>query len=644
MERQYYFLLNSIFHEVHGKNIDTETYNTLVKSLRVDRSPANVARIRESLISQKKDLDKSLVSPENRKISLLENHNIDCSNGGNGKSINLENKKILVISIIKNAERTFQYISNFLDDIAPFFERVCFYFLTNNNTDKTSAILDSYVKSNSCKNNVFGTFAKDFTYKNKVEYLAHLRNQCYQDACAFFNEDFDYLVVIDTNIASVLNVEGFIESFSLGCDWDIICGNRTFLRSPYHQDILSLRLLNEDLDITKQYKYIEKFYGESSYWIDKFYSFETWYKVQSAFGGILLCNKKVFKLKTLWNETPGKYESEHVSLCTKFANVYINPKLNHQSNCSIEGILYHEPYIFIPRDAGFFSVFNYLMGSITNGYRVYPFFNKNKCLEKNKFIKHFSYLDEATDNSWYHYFEPLTYHADDETHKSSAILLYNTTQGEDAPNEFKYPHETYKLFKHENFPVWRREVNKYYKKYIKPTSIILKRVDTIVSAFNNNPNVIAVLFRHPAHNCESTRTILFEDYFKKIDKILESYPDSLIYLTTDVDIAIGAFSSRYKDIVKYDIDSGRASYDNIIKWAIARGTGNIDDHGFVNNTGYEYHNECCKSGVDQVKHGQDIVTNVLVMASCKWFIYPQSNISLAISYINPEIEMIPVVD
>lgn len=637
MERQYLSILNTIHQEVVGKPIDTDTYNVFVKSLRVDRSPANIARIKESLIIQKINLEKSLTSPENRTISLLHDETITLN-----KIQDTTEKKLLCIAIIKNAEKTFGYITDFIEAIKPYFAKVNFYFLTNNNIDNTEKVLTDYIQSTE-NDSVFGTFANDFIPKDKTQYLATLRNKCYTDARQRFTEEHDYLVVIDSNISSALNVQGFMTSFALNREWDIICGNRTFQKSPYHQDVYSLRFLNESLNLLERYKYLEKFYGESLYWVDKFYSFETWQRVQSAFGGILICNKKVFKLTSLWNETPGQYESEHVSLCTKFINVYVNPLLNHQSDINVEGILYHDPYIFIPRDAGFFSVFNYLIGSITNGYRVYPYYNKSKCLEKNKFINHFSYLDDSIENSWFKYFEPIQYFADDNTHSTQSILLYNTTQGEYAPNEFKYPSETMKIFKHESFVKWRIEVNKYFVKYIKPLNVIRERVIELKKKFNGCKNVIGILYRHPAHNCENKRTILFQDYFDKIDDILSKNSDAIIYLTTDTDLGIGAFISRYGDKVIYDERSGRTSFDNIIKWAMARGTGKIDSIGFINDTGYEYHNECCNK-IDQVKHGQDILTNTYVLSSCKWFIYPQSNISLAISYMNPEIEMISVID
>jgi hypothetical protein len=628
MDRQYYNILNSIYQEVFSEPIDTETYNVLIKSVRVDRSAGNLARIKETLKNQKDNFEKSLVSQENREINIINNS----ENNVLTKELDISNKKVLILSLIRNVEKSLKYIIDFKNNLECYFEKVNFYYITNNNTDNTVDLLKS--------TDLVGEIIFDEKYKSKNQYLASLRNKCYTNALKKYdNEDYDYLVILDTKMTSPINIDSFLDTFKFNNDWDIICGNQTFLKSNYHKDILSLRLLSDDLDITKKYKFLYKFYGESLYWIDKFYNISSWEKVQSAFGGIMILNKKVFKLKSLYNEVLDSYETEHVSLCTKFKNVYINPLLNFQSNINIEGILYNTPYTFIPRDAGFFSVFNYLIGSIINGSRVYPYLNKHKLLEKNKVLNHFSYLDTTVDNSWFNFFEPIKYYIDDDTHNSENIHLYHQTQGEYASSEFKYPYETINLYKSDNFNIWRYNVNNYYKQYIKPRSDILERSKNIINSLSS-PDIIGVLVRHPAHNCEQSKTILFEDYYNKIDELLINNNTAIIYLTTDNDFALSAFKHRYNDKLYYDIDSGRSSCDDILNWAMARGTGKIDSIGFINNKGYEYHN---KEIIDQTKHGKDIITNVLVLASCKWFIYPPSNISLAVSYINPDINMISLI-
>lgn len=633
MDRQYYDIINSIYKSLYEKQLPYDKYINLANRFNINIIPSNISRLKEYLINQSQQ---ELLS---KNIFMLNDNTVTYNNIPN----KIETQSLLILSIFRNIEKNFIYISEFIDQVKSRFKEIDYYILTNNNTDKTEELLKKYMKTRPYVHCFFEEDREDqYHFGHKNIYLAQLRNQCYITAKNASNTDkYDYLVILDSKILSHIDINSFISSFSLEEKWDIICANRTFKKSYFHEDVYSLRLLDDPLDITQKFTTIEKYYDKTHLWINKFYAFNTWYKVQSGFGGMMIIDKKVFKLFDLWNENLSTYESEHISLCTKFKNIYINPNLNFESDVCVEGILYSDPYIFIPRDAGFFSVFNYLIGSIKTGSRFYPYYNKQKILEKNKIIDHFCYLDNNVENSWFSYFEPIEYYVGDATHNSDAILIFNNTQGEIASNEFKIPNETYKLYNSPEFKLWRIETNKYYKKFIKPKKTILERVDLQVSKFNTP--IIAVLYRHPAHMCESSKIILFEDYFKKIDEILDTTPDAQIYLTTDTDLAIGSFTLKYADKLLYDKSCGRSSTDNIIKWAYARNqNARINDIGFVNNIGYEYHNECVKNNIDQIKHAEDIIANTLIMSSCKWFIYPESNISLAISYINPEIEMVPV--
>ena len=50
------------------------------------------------------------------------------------------------------------------------------------------------------------------------------------------------------------------------------------------------------------------------------------------------------------------------------------------------------PYTFIPRDAGFFSVFNFIAGELYDGRRVYPLFELEEYLKYRSENRHFAYF------------------------------------------------------------------------------------------------------------------------------------------------------------------------------------------------------------------------------------------------------------
>jgi hypothetical protein len=631
MERYYHNILNSLYNEVMGKDIDQSTYNTLVKCLYVDKSPGAIARIKESLISQKLSHDRALVSPENRKIFLLRDDNIKTST----KDYN--NMRILWISTLSNVEKQIPIFKNLYYDLASKVSVLKCFILTNNNQDNTVNLLQDWANIGE----IYVQVIDDAYSLFKNHYISSVRNQCFQNAKSHFGQEFDALLMIDGNLSQQITADKILSSFDLDEAWDIVCANPVFQKSTYHFDVESLRLTDEDLDIRKQYRYYDKFKPKKQlYSIDKFYSFDTWYRIQAAFGDIMIMHPKVFRLDQICSEQVD--ERSTLSLCTKFRNVFINPALTYETDVHIEGFLTPKPCLFIPRDAGFFSVFNYLLGTIAQGIRVYPYYNKDSIQERNKHtLKHFCYTDDLTQNSWFLCFEPIKYYPSDETHANKDILSFNVTQGEQAAPEFKHPNITRALYSKPEFSTWRKEVSKFYKKYIRPNASIIQKVDAIMSELKDDI-VIGILYRHPAHSCEQKSVAFFRDYFSKIDEILQAYPSAKIYVTTDTDIAIYAFLDRYgSDIVHYDPDCKRSDCDNIIDWAIARGQGRTDSLGLIDGKGYEFHNRCCEmSSVDRVQHTKDIVTNVLCLSRCHYLIFQESNIALAVSYMNPDINMI----
>jgi hypothetical protein len=601
-----YAILNPIYQEIHGINITQEHYDKLIKILKMDRSISALARIKEFLILEKDNLNESLSSPENRKIFMM---NDDTINTINLNMTELKEKKILILSIIKDVEKNIIYLKKFIEDVNDIFDKTSYYFITNNNKDNTNNILKLWMDEYS--DIIFGNFINDIPICDNNK--SFLRNECFKQAKQHFGIDFDYIVILDTNLSNYININNFIRSFELNEDFDIICANKIFNKSLYYSDVYSLRLLEDDIDISKNYKYFNKFINKSLYWIDKLYCFNTFYKVSSAFGGIMILNKKLLKLNNLYNESLLEYESEHVSLCTKFKNIYINPYLIIDNNLNVEGILYPSPTIFIPSDTGLFGVLNSLMCTILNGYRVYPFFNMSKFIEKNKQNKNFCYMGNDN-NSWFNYFEPIKFYEGDDTHESNKIYLFNNIQETENINDFKNIY---------NDIILRKKINKFYTTYFKINQDIINSVNEISCI-----KKIGILYRHPSHN-----NILFETYFKKIDKILLEYPESEIYLVTDTDLAIGAFKHKYGNKVQYDIESGRTTFDSILSWAK------------LDNGENQYHHECCRiKQSDPYKNGRDIIKNALILSKCDWFIFPESNISIVISYMNPFLEMININD
>lgn len=557
---------------------------------------------------------------------------------------NIKEKKLLVIGLIKNISNNIGYLKFFMNELKGFFKQVSFFYLTNNNTDNTIEILEEWKKQD---NNISGIIIPDETINvidNRVNKLAHYRNLLFKNAKQKYGVKYDLMLHIDTDFIVNISIRDFISCFELDEKFDIICSNGVYKNSFYHYDSFALRLLNEPDNIQELYPKYNQYFGKSVKWITKVYSIDTWTKVKSAWGGMMLFPRKIFKQDYLYDINIDPNECEHINLCKKFQNIYINPNLTFVQDYNLEGQCYQNPLCFIPRDAGFFSVFNFYIGMLTLCGRIYPYWTLNKFIEVNGKPKHFCYLENTDNNynTWFEYFEPVKFYINDQSHLYDCSG-FKISQGIEAPDEFRIPNKTRELFSDDlYFKNWRNNIHTIYKKYIK----LSKKLDihiknTIRKIFKENYKTIAVHYRHPSHCCEQGN-ILLEHYFSKIDKILLNHPNVNIFLATDTDFGVMAFKQKYGNKLIYNKNTIRTSLDNILEWAYNRGISRTDGVGFINGKGFELQHSMCNENISNINLGYDVITDVYCLAYCDWFIYTISNLSLAVSYINPKVNMIQV--
>jgi hypothetical protein len=611
----------NVFKQIYGRNVEHELGKHTIKKETV--------------------ADKFIIDDDIYKVSSRNNYR------------ELSVKNILVIGLMRNIQKDLKCLKFFINELKSLFKTVSFFYLTNNNTDDTIKVMKEWTKEDKdiqgiiIDNESVDIVTPNGDIGNRVHKLATYRNMLFKEAKDKFGCNYDYMLQIDTDLISEITAERFATCFNLKEEFDIICANAVFKNSFYHYDVFALRLLVDPNNIKDIYPLFSQYYGLRLDWVSKMYIFKTWTKVKSAWGGMMLFPSKIFKLDKLYDEKCPIDECEHISLCRKFSNIYINPHLMYMQEYHPEGQCYKEPLLFIPRDAGFFSVFNFYIGMLTMCGRVYPYWNYNQFVVTNKGKpQHFCYFNKDNDNCWFDFFKPVEFYLEDKTHNESIInKKFNITQGCEAPEEFRIPCKSQALLNNTNgdFSEWRHKVNRVFKMYIKLSPILDNLLNDIVDKlFIKTNKMIGVHFRHPSHCCEQG-IILLEDYFKKIDEILEFNKDAGIYLATDTEFGIAAFQRKYGSRLGYIEGITRTSMDNLLEWAYARGVANSDGVGFINNKGYELQHVSSREneGGDPTL-GYDVLLDVFCLGECDWFIHTVSNLSLAVSYINPDIEMIIV--
>jgi hypothetical protein len=589
-----------------------------------------------------------LVKKEHKKVANLKTKILESNISIDYKDQKIDTKqtKILILSLVNNCGHTIHYITNFIQNISNIFPLSKFCFFTNNNVDKTNDILLNLF-TNLKTVHIIHYKNEKITTENRIHKFAEYRNKNFEYAIEYFGTDFDYVIVFDSDLGSDIPVEPIVDSFNIDQDWSCISGNHCYKNSSYYYDQLALRLIEDPIDVTLQKPKFLEFYGKSEEWIEKLLVIDDWLSVKAAFGGISIYkmqelldifhkNKKLYDISDL-----PQYSAEHMSLNLRLKCLtLINPNIKYTNNSNIEGRMYNKPIAFIPRDAGFFSVFNFLVGCLTMGTRIYPYFNKEQFLSMNNGVnEHFCYWTNS-ENCWFDYFEPLKFFDDDNCHLTDEYKTFNKHRGEVAPVEFRIPKDTHNLINDiDRFKKWRQDTHKFYTKHIKYKPEILDKVNIFWnSALEKDTKVIGVHYRHPSHFIESGKVYL-EQYFEKIDEILSRQPESKIFLATDTNFGIYAFMERYDKKIQYIKNVDRLTMPEFLEWSFNLAGGKADHVGFINGKGFELHHKRIGS-TENKQMTIDLLTEVLCLSRCDYLIHTTSNVALSISYINPDLELI----
>lgn len=560
--------------------------------------------------------------------------------------INLLETKLLVLSLLKNPSNSFNFINKFIQDLSNSIPNTKFSFFTNNN-DGDSDIFLQLLTTQSSNIQIIKYKNEDINTNNRIYKFAEYRNLNFEYAIKTLGTNFDYVIVFDSDLSANIPVDGIIQSLKLDSSWSCISANCTYQNSSFHYDELALRIKNEPQDISYIHPQFKEHYGVSHKWLTNFRIFNAWTEVDSAFGCLSIykmCELLDIKNKygQLYNiNNYPEYTAEHISLHDKLPNKkFISPLITYSNSTKIEDDMTNLPTAFVPRDAGFFSVFNFYIGTLTQGSHSYPLWNKEELLKLHSTNNHFAYWT-TNSNCWFDYFEPIKFFNEDTTHTTEEYLKLPRYSGEHGPDEFRLPSMIKNLLKGdpEYFQEWRNKTHQFYKNFVKFKKEIIDEVERIWHQYDmNSQNVIGVHYRHPSHFIESGKVYL-EDYFIQIDSILKKYPDSKIFLASDSQFGIYSFTEKYSDKIVYIDDIDRLSMAEFLHWAFGLADGKADHVGFINGKGYELHHKRVGENNNK-KMTLDLLKEILCLSRCNQLINNVSNIPLAISYMNPQIEII----
>lgn len=307
-------------------------------------------------------------------------------------------------------------------------------------------------------------------------------------------------------------------------------------------------------------------------------------------------------------------------------------------------------------DGGFCSAFNKYVSHLAwaeAGEVVIPDWRIRQ-LKINKLAKvgekdlfGFCYGKESDGNIFLRFFEKPYPDVQDEIYETDMMYyVANRVLAIDDYNAFKEPNLTYihpyKLYSDEKyFPVFRKKYYDTVCKYITPKAEIQSIIDGFYRENLEGKFVISAHIRCQSHVLELLESApTFELYETNIRRILAQKnikidsSEWVLFIATDNDDAIDYFKSKFPRNSVWQKNVKRLTSDQEKEYSEQREKNHKDMPGF------ELQERNAKSDETRnLSFGIDIITDMYLLSKGNVFLFVNSNVSTAVSYLNPNIEM-----
>lgn len=308
--------------------------------------------------------------------------------------------------------------------------------------------------------------------------------------------------------------------------------------------------------------------------------------------------------------------------------------------------------IVVPaHDGGFFSVFNSFMSHLVwdlqedRCHAVLPDWNVERMMERHKVSKFvsFCYGKPGEGNVWAKLFRPLFGLSDAEM-DDPEILYAHSSLPKSLYNQHREPQLTYmhayELYKTKRFALWRQHYHRIFSQHVHLQPSLQEEIDCFARSALTRPFMIAAHVRHPSHSMEQPGRAMASNkaYLDRVRELLhernvhESSDEWGLFLATDQQRVVKEFQAEFGDHVAF--------FDDV------RRTGSREDGQ------YQSESDKLKAG-HQVQHlaaadpaswssrlAWEVIRDAYAMARCDALLHVVSNVSTAVSYINPRVEMI----
>ena len=303
----------------------------------------------------------------------------------------------------------------------------------------------------------------------------------------------------------------------------------------------------------------------------------------------------------------------------------------------------------LAHDGGFFSVFNAWISHVVWEQRegrchaVLPDWDVGRMLARQggEAMVSFCYGQPGDGNVWCHLFEAPFGFTDAELN-DPAVLYDRAVRPEFVHNERCEPQMTYvhayKLYQSRAFAAWRRQYHAVFARHIRLRPRLQAEIDAFRARHFDGRFVIGAHVRHPSHTIEQPGAVIAHEdaYIARIraEVAQRGLRDWTVFLATDQDRVVDRFRAEFGDRLAYlegvrrTVAAEDAAYDRL-------------PDSEKGKLGWQLQHLVAKDQTNwSVDMAREVVRDAWLMAQCRVLLHVVSNVSTAVSYMNPDLEMV----
>ena len=329
------------------------------------------------------------------------------------------------------------------------------------------------------------------------------------------------------------------------------------------------------------------------------------------------------------------------------------PRVGKAIGLNARALAYKQNRIIQMHDGGYYSIFNVFISHLVWNlqdewcHRTLPDWDVRRLIERNggPNFTSFCYGRPDEGNIWLSLYEPL-FGLSAEEMNDRTFLYENALPPARIFNEDREPLLTYtnayRLYRWKGFPAWRRQYHRVYRDHVHMRPELEAEIEAFTQRHFAGRYMVAAHVRHPAHVIEQPGGSIAQTqtYIDRIATELRrrgidpTSSDWGVFLATDQGVVVSQFLDAYGGRVCWYPDVRRTTAEEQAAFEA------LSPEEKQREGRQVQHLVASTPQAWSSRMAWEIIRDAVTMSRCRLMLHVVSNVSTAVAYMNPEIEMI----